>query len=67
MQDPSQSNIDNLKNVRPEANRHFRNKKKAYLKAKFENLENNSMIKKLGTCKRASVTLRRVTNLELLY
>ena len=36
VQDPSQSNVDNLNNVRREASRHFRNKKKAYLKAKFE-------------------------------
>jgi len=31
--DPSQSNVDNLNNVRCDASRHFRNKKKAYLKA----------------------------------
>jgi len=36
IQDPSQSNIDNLNNVRHEVNRHFRNKKKAYLRAKIE-------------------------------
>ena len=30
VQDPSQSNVDNLNNVRREATRHFRNKKKAY-------------------------------------
>jgi hypothetical protein len=41
-QDPSQSNVDNLKNVRRDASRHFRNKKKAYLKAKIEELETNS-------------------------
>jgi len=34
IQDPSRSNIDNLNNVRCNASRHFRNKKKAYLKAK---------------------------------
>ena len=28
VQDPSQSNVDNLNNVRCEASRHFRNKKK---------------------------------------
>jgi len=31
MQDPSQSNVDNLNNIRHEVSRHFRNKKKAYL------------------------------------
>ena len=38
-------NVDNLKTVRREASRHFRNKKKAYLKAKIEDLETNSKIK----------------------
>ena len=47
VQDPSQSNIDNLNNVRREATRHFRNKKKAYLKAKIEELETNSKIKNI--------------------
>ena len=44
VQDPSQSNVDNLKNVSREATGHFRNKKKAYLKAKIEDLETNSKI-----------------------
>ena len=47
MQDPSQSNVDDMNNVRHEANRHFRNKKKVYLKAKFEEHENNSKIKNI--------------------
>ena len=34
IQDPSQSNVDSLNNVRCEASRHFRNKRKAYLKDK---------------------------------
>jgi len=33
------NNADNLNNVRLEASRHFRNKKMAYLKAKFEELK----------------------------
>jgi len=45
VQDPSQSNVDNLNTVRCKASRHFRNKKKVYLKAKIEELENNSNIK----------------------
>ena len=45
IEDPSQSNVDNLNNVRSEASRHFRNKKKEYLKAKIEGLETNSKIK----------------------
>jgi hypothetical protein len=44
IQDPSQSNGDNLNNVRRDASRNFRNKKKAYLRAKFEELETNSKI-----------------------
>jgi len=46
--DPSQSNEDNLNNVRHDASRHFRNKTKAYLKAKIEELETNSKLKNFG-------------------
>ena len=46
--DPSQSNVDNLNNVRCDASRHFRNKKKAYLRAKVEKLETNSKIKNIS-------------------
>jgi len=45
VQNPSQSNVNNLNNVRCDASRHFRNKKKEYLKAKIEKLETNSKIK----------------------
>jgi len=45
---PSQSNVDTLNKVRGEVIRHFRNKKKEYLKAKFEELETNSKTKLLG-------------------
>jgi hypothetical protein len=41
IQNPSQSNVDNLNNVRHDASRHYRNKKKTYLKAKIEELETN--------------------------
>ena len=44
IQNPSRSNVDNLNNVRRDASRHFRNKKKAYVKAKTEELETNSKI-----------------------
>jgi len=44
IQDPSQSNVDNLNNVRCNASRHFRNKNKAYLKAEIEELETNSKV-----------------------
>ena len=66
IQYPSQSNVDNLNNVRREASRQFKNKKKAYLKAKIEELETNSKIRKIGTCTGASMTLRKVTSLELI-
>jgi len=44
IQGPRQSNVDILNNVRREVSRHFRNKKKAYLRAKIEELETNSKI-----------------------
>jgi len=47
IQVPSQSNVDNLNNVRREVSRHFRNKRKAYLRAKIEELETNSKIKNI--------------------
>ena len=65
VQDTSQSNVDNLNNLRHEARRHFGNKK-AYLKAEIEELETNSKIKNIRDLYRASMTLRRVTILELI-
>ena len=46
IQDPNRSNVDNLNNirVRRDASRHFRNKKKTYLKVKIEELEKNTKI-----------------------
>jgi hypothetical protein len=41
-QDPSEVNEDNLNDVRWEASRHFRNKKREYLKDKINKLESNS-------------------------
>jgi len=43
----SQSNIDILSNVRLEVSLHFRDEKKAYLKAKIEELETNSKIQNI--------------------
>jgi hypothetical protein len=45
--DPSQSNVDNVNNVRRDASRHSRNKKNAYLEAKIEKLKTNSKIKNI--------------------
>ena len=64
MQNPSQRNVDILNNVRREVSRHFRDKKKAYLRAKLEELETNSKIQNMGDLYRASITLRRGTRLE---
>ena len=61
--DTNQSNIDNLINVKREASRHFRNKKKDYLKAKIEELETNGKIKNIRF---ASMVLIMVTSLELI-
>jgi len=47
LQDPSKSNVDNLNNVRHKASRHFRNKKREYLKAEIEGLGTNSKIKNI--------------------
>jgi len=66
VQDPSQSTVDNPSSVRHEASRHFRNKKKAFLKAEIKELETNSKIKNIGDLYRGISDLRRVTNLELL-
>jgi hypothetical protein len=53
---------DNLNIVRREVIRHFGNEKKAYLRAKFEEIETNSK-KILGAYIGASITFRRVTSL----
>jgi len=46
LQDASQSNV-NLNNVRHETSRHFRNKKKKYLKTKISELESNNKNKNI--------------------
>jgi hypothetical protein len=48
LQDPSQSNVNNLNKLRLDASRHSRNKKKAYLKSKIEELETNSKINNIS-------------------
>jgi DNA repair ATPase RecN len=47
LQDPSEGNEDNLSDVRQEPSRHFRNKKREYLKDKINELESNSKNKNL--------------------
>jgi hypothetical protein len=63
LQDPNQSNVDNLSNVRREVNRHFKNKNKEYLKAKIDEFETNINIKIYEACIGASMTVIKVTRL----
>jgi len=64
LQDPNQRNVDNLNHVRSEGSRHFRNKKKEYLKSDELKLTLRPRIS--GTYTVASMTLRRITSLELI-
>jgi hypothetical protein len=48
LQDPNEVNGDNLNNVRCEVSRHFRNKKREYLKGKINELATNSKNKNIG-------------------
>jgi len=50
LQDPRQNNVDNLNNVSPDGSRHFRQIKKKYVKAIFEELETKLASKILRTC-----------------
>jgi len=47
LQDQTQSKVHNLNNVRCEASRCFRNKKKKHVTAKIDELETNSKIKNI--------------------
>jgi hypothetical protein len=47
LQDPNEINGDNLNNVRREASRYFRNKKREYLKDKINKLATNSKNKNI--------------------
>jgi hypothetical protein len=47
LEDPSEVNEDNLISVRWEASRHFRNKKREYLKDKMNELESDSKSKNI--------------------
>jgi hypothetical protein len=43
LRDPSEINGDNLNNIRRETRKHFRNKKREYLKDKIDELATNSL------------------------
>jgi hypothetical protein len=66
LQDPTQSNEDNLNTVKREVSRHFKNIKKEYLKAKIMNLETNVIPRISQTCTGPSKILKRVTILDLI-
>jgi hypothetical protein len=59
IQDQSLSNVGNLNNLRRDASRHFRNKNKAYLKAKIEGLITNSKKKNTGELYRGINDLKK--------
>jgi hypothetical protein len=66
LQDPIVVNKDNFSNVRREAGRYFRNKKREYLKDKINELDSKIIYTRIsetgiGTC----MNLRWVINLEL--
>jgi len=67
LQDTNQSSLDNQNNIRHEASRYYRNKKKEYLKAKIDDLEPKSKIKISRDLHRRINDLRRVTSLNLIY
>jgi hypothetical protein len=66
LQDSNHSNVDNINNVRYEARGHVRNKKTEYLKPKLVNLKLTVRPRISETCIGVSLTVRRVTRLELI-
>jgi hypothetical protein len=67
LQDPSEANEDNLSNAQQEASRHFRNKKREYLKDRIKELESDSKNKNIRDLYRGINKFKRVTNLELTW
>jgi hypothetical protein len=59
LQDPSEINGDNVSNVRCEASRHFRNKKREYLKDKINELAMNSNNKNIRDLYRGIMGFKR--------
>jgi hypothetical protein len=53
LQNPNKINGDNLKNLRHETKRTFRNKKREYLKGKINWLETNNKNKNIRDCTEA--------------
>jgi hypothetical protein len=65
LQDPSEINGDNLNNIRHEASRYFRNKKREYLKDKINELERTVRKRTSDTCIEEYISLRGATNQEI--
>jgi hypothetical protein len=59
LQDPSEINGNNLNNVRCEASKHFRNKKREYLKDKILELATNSKNKNIRDLYRGIIGFKR--------
>jgi uncharacterized protein YaaR (DUF327 family) len=66
LQDPSEINGDNLNNARCEARRHFRNKKKEYLKVRINEFARNSKNNNIRDLYREINEFKGVTNLEII-
>jgi hypothetical protein len=65
LQDPSKINGNNLRIVRREASRYFRNKKREYLKDKINELPTNSKNKNTRDLYRGINEFKRATNREI--
>jgi hypothetical protein len=63
---PTEVIEDNLSDVQWEASRHFRNKKYVYL-TELTSLNQRVRIRTSQICTGASMNLRKVTNLQLIY
>ena len=66
VQDSNQSNVDHLNNVRRKASRHFRNKKKEYLRAKIDELETSNKPKNVRDFCGGISDFSWVTSLDLI-
>jgi uncharacterized NAD(P)/FAD-binding protein YdhS len=65
LQDQSEINRDILNNIRREASRHFKNKKREYLKYKINEVASNTKNKNTETYIEKQMSLKRITNLEV--
>jgi hypothetical protein len=65
LQDPSEIKGGNLNNIKYEASRHFRNKKREYLEDRINELATNNKNNIIGTYIEEKINLKGVTNLEV--